>query len=93
VLTLCLIAPESPSGEASPVADPDFAAIDVYIQKEMRVAHIPGLALGIVHDDEVVHLESFGEADPSGRAVTLQTPFVLASASKSFTALAIMRLS
>jgi len=95
VLALCLIAPASAfaQGEASPAADPDFAAIDAYIQKEMREVHIPGLAYAIVHDDEVVHLESFGEADPSGRAVTPQTPFILASVSKSFTALAIMQLS
>ena len=53
---------------------------------------IPGLALGIVHNDEVVHLRGFGEADPAGRTVTPQTPFILASASKSFTALAIMQL-
>jgi CubicO group peptidase (beta-lactamase class C family) len=51
------------------------------------------LALGIVHGDKLVHLQSFGEADPSGRAVTPQTPFILASVSKSFTALAIMQLS
>jgi CubicO group peptidase (beta-lactamase class C family) len=95
VLALCLIAPASAfaQGEASPAADPDFAAIDAYIQKEMRELHIPGLAYGIVHDDKIVHLESFGEADRSGRAVTPQTPFILASVSKSFTALALMQLS
>src|SRR5215210_2429669 len=95
VLALCLIAPASAfaEGEASPAADPDFAAIDRYVEEEMREVHIPGLALGIVHDDKVVHLESFGEAGPSGRAVTPQTPFILASSSKPFTALAIMQLS
>jgi CubicO group peptidase (beta-lactamase class C family) len=93
VLALCLIAPASAFAEDSPTADPDFAAIDAYLQKEMGELHIPGLAYGIVHDDKIVHLESFGEADPSGRAVTPQTPFILASVSKSFTALAIMQLS
>lgn len=93
VLALCLIAPASAFAEESPTAEPDLAAIDAYIQEEMREAHIPGLALGIVHDDEVVHIESFGVAGPSGRAVTPRTPFILASASKSFTALAIMQLS
>jgi CubicO group peptidase (beta-lactamase class C family) len=93
LVAACLIAPASAFGEASPAADPDFAAIDAYIQEEMRDVHIPGLALGVVHGDEVVHLKSFGEADPSGRAVTPQTPFILASSSKSFTALAIIQLS
>ena len=95
VLALCLIAPASAfaQGETSPATEPDFAAIDAYLQKEMGELHIPGLAYGIVHDDKIVHLESFGEADPSGRAVTPQTPFILASVSKSFTALAVMQLS
>src|SRR5918997_4333645 len=77
---------------ASGNPDPGLAGIDAYIEKEMREVRIPGLALGIVHNDEVVHLRGFGEADPAGRAVTAQTPFILASASKSFTALAVIQL-
>jgi CubicO group peptidase (beta-lactamase class C family) len=71
---------------------PDFAAIDRYIKKEMEETRLPGVALGIVKGDEVVHLKGFGEADPSGREVTPQTPFLIASVTKSFTALAIMQL-
>src|SRR6266480_3482263 len=41
---------------------------------------------------QIVHLNGFGEADQSGRAVTAQTPFVIGSMTKSFTALAIMQL-
>src|SRR5215210_6581076 len=93
VLALCLISPVSAFAEEPRATDPDFATVDAYIQKEMSELHIPGLTYGIVHDDKVVHLGSFGEADPSGRAVTPQTPFILASVSKSFTALAIMQLS
>ena len=91
LVAACLVAPTS-SLPASASPDPDLASIDAYIEQEMRDVHIPGLALGIVHNDEVVHLRGFGEADPAGRAVTSQTPFILASASKSFTALAIMQL-
>jgi CubicO group peptidase (beta-lactamase class C family) len=88
----CLVAypPFSVTASASP--GPDLASIDAYLEKEMREVHIPGLALGIVRNDEVVHLRGFGQADPAGRPVTPQTPFILASASKSFTALAIMQL-
>ncbi|MGH3147544.1 MAG: serine hydrolase domain-containing protein, partial [Rubrobacter sp.] len=76
-----------PPGEAS-----DFAAIDEYVEKEMEATRLPGVALGIVRGDEIVHLEGFGEADPSGRPVTPKTPFIIGSTSKSFTALAIMQL-
>jgi CubicO group peptidase (beta-lactamase class C family) len=88
----CLVASPLILERASANPGPDFASIDAYIEKEMREVHIPGLALGILHHDEVVHLRGFGEADPAGRPVTSQTPFILASASKSFTALAIMQL-
>ena len=91
LLAACLVAPTS-SLPASASPDADLASIDAYVEKEMRDVRIPGLALGIVHNDEVVHLRGFGEAGPAGRAVTSQTPFILASASKSFTALAIMQL-
>jgi CubicO group peptidase (beta-lactamase class C family) len=71
--------------KASPTlqAEPDFAAIDAYI---------PGMALGIVWDGQIAHLQGFGVADSSGRAVTPQTPFYLGSVTKSFTALAVMQL-
>ena len=49
-----------------------------------------------MHGDQIVYLKGFGVADPlvgkTSGAVTPQTPFVLESLSKSFTALAIMQL-
>jgi CubicO group peptidase (beta-lactamase class C family) len=66
--------------------------IDAYIQSRMRADHIPGLALGVVRGDQVVYLKGYGVAGPDGRAVTPQTPFILGSTSKSFTALAVMQL-
>jgi CubicO group peptidase (beta-lactamase class C family) len=72
--------------------EPDIARIDAYISEQMQADHIPGVALGLVHNDQVVHVRGFGSADQSGRAVTPHTPFILASVSKSFTALAIMQL-
>ena len=70
----------------------DFAAIDAYVTEQMNNRGIPGMALGIVQDDQIVHLQGFGVADSSGRAVTPQTPFYIGSLTKSFTALAVMQL-
>ncbi len=78
-------APAAPAG-------PNFAAIDAYVEAQMRAQHIPGLALGITHGDQVIHLQGFGRADSSGRAVTSQTPFMIGSLTKPITALAIMQL-
>ncbi len=58
----------------------------------MGAQRIPGLSLGIVREGRTVHLQGFGEADGAGRDVTPQTPFIIGSLSKSFTALAIMQL-
>ncbi len=68
------------------------AAIDAYIENHMAEHQIPGLALAIVHNDEIVYTQGYGVAGPDGTPVTPQTPFLLCSLSKSFTALAIMQL-
>jgi CubicO group peptidase (beta-lactamase class C family) len=70
---------------------PDFDAIDAFIERQMQRHRIPGLALGITHDGEIVHLRGFGDAG-HGQEVTPQTPFFIGSVTKSFTALAVMQL-
>jgi CubicO group peptidase (beta-lactamase class C family) len=81
-----------PAHAFSQTYPPDFAGIDRYVTAQMQEAHIPGLALGIVHGDRIVHLRGFGVANPAGQPVKPQTPFILGSLSKSFTAVAIMQL-
>jgi CubicO group peptidase (beta-lactamase class C family) len=90
----CLICLSASTAFASPLSatDPDFAAIHAYVTARMKDLHIPGVAIGIVQGDQIVYLKGFGIADPSGRPVTPQTPFRLASVSKTMTALAIMQL-
>ena len=71
---------------------PDIAANDAYIENLMEENQIPGLALSIVHNDEIVYTQGYGVAGPDGMPITPQTPFIIGSASKSFTALAVMQL-
>jgi len=66
----------------------DTAAIDTYIENHMAEHQIPGLALSIVHNDEIVYSQGYGTGDSEGTPVTPGTPFILGSTSKSFTALA-----
>ncbi len=98
-LFICLFVLLALAGISPPVAaaasssnEPDIGKIDAYISAQMQADHIPGVALGLVHNDRAMHVRGFGSADQSGRAVTPQTPFILASVSKSFTALAVMQL-
>jgi CubicO group peptidase (beta-lactamase class C family) len=97
-LCLCVLAlswmalPTAAAHNTDTNAAPDFAQIDAYVNAQVQDARIPGLALGIIHGHQVAHLHGFGAADSTGRAVTPQTPFLLGSTTKSFTALAIMQL-
>ena len=92
LVILAALSPVSLSVTLAQSDTPDFAAIDAYVAGQVKDLNLPGLAMGIVHGDRIVHLQSFGIADPSGRPVTPQTPFMLASLTKSFTAVAIMQL-
>ncbi|HTE65792.1 MAG TPA: serine hydrolase domain-containing protein, partial [Candidatus Binatia bacterium] len=73
-------------------ADPKHAEIESFVRDEMAAQRIPGLALGIVEGDRADYMRGFGTADGSGTEVTPQTPFIIGSVSKSFTALAVMQL-
>ncbi|HEY5786808.1 MAG TPA: hypothetical protein VIT65_18735, partial [Microlunatus sp.] len=55
-VALCAVRTVPSYADPPPAAIPDFAAIDAYLAEEMRDVRIPGLALGIVHNDEIVHL-------------------------------------
>jgi CubicO group peptidase (beta-lactamase class C family) len=67
--------------------------IDDYVQAEMEHAGIPGLSLAVVERDRIIYLQGYGNADRNGRAVTPQTPFIIGSIGKTFTALAIQQLA
>jgi CubicO group peptidase (beta-lactamase class C family) len=90
-LGLGLLGMEIGPATAQDLDDEKITAIDALITGDMQELHIPGLALAIVHGDQIVYLKGYGVADPTGREVTPQTPFLLASLSKSFTALAVMQ--
>jgi len=70
----------------------DIAQLAAFVRQQVARHGIPGLALGIVDGEQIVHLQGYGKADQTGRAVTAQTPFLLASVSKPLTALAVMQL-
>jgi len=78
--------------------DPARAALSAattneYIQAEMKKRRIPGLALVVIKNGEVVKLQGYGLANLEHEApVTPDTVFELASVTKQFTATAIMRL-
>ena len=86
-------------GATSVAAAPaDFGAVDAYVAAQRAAQRIPGVALALVAPDGTIHLGGFGTTDTGDAAstsptmVTAQTPFIIGSTSKSFTALAVMQL-
>jgi CubicO group peptidase (beta-lactamase class C family) len=69
----------------------DVQKIDAFIKDTITQYRIPGLALAVVKDGQVIFTQGYGQAG-AGRPVTPQTQFYLGSVSKSFTALAVMQL-
>ena len=65
--------------------------IDRFITHQMTTQHIPGLALAITHENQVMYVKGYGKANTQ-QLVTPQTQFPIASLSKSFTAIAVLQL-
>ncbi|WP_342505075.1 serine hydrolase domain-containing protein [Sporosarcina sp. FSL K6-2383] len=70
----------------------DIAKIDEFMKNEIERLNIPGAALAIVKGNQVEYMRGYGVSNPEGAEMTSQTPIVLGSTTKSFTALAIMQL-
>ncbi|MRG92747.1 serine hydrolase domain-containing protein [Polyangium spumosum] len=70
-----------------------FPGIEKYVADEMTLRGLPGVAVGIVIDGELVFAKGFGLADVEAKTpVDRDSVFRIASMTKSFTALAILRL-
>lgn len=63
-----------------------YEEIDDILQQSVCDLHIPGMAVIIVDADEVLFSETYGNCD------SIDTPFIIGSVSKSFTALSVMQL-
>ena len=70
-----------------------LAAIDRTMENYRLDAHIPGMVWGIVQDGRLVHVKGAGVQDiDAKRPVTADTLFRIASMTKAFTALSILKL-
>jgi serine-type D-Ala-D-Ala carboxypeptidase/endopeptidase len=78
--------------DAATSADP-YQETDRIFQEFVLDAHIPGLAYGVVINGRLVHVGTFGIQDvESKRPVTADTLFRIASMTKAFTALTVLKL-
>jgi D-alanyl-D-alanine carboxypeptidase len=64
-----------------------------WLEGQMLSRHLPGVAIGVVADQDLVWAKGFGVADAAAkRPMTPHTKFRMASHSKLFTATAVMQL-
>lgn len=68
-----------------------LARVETFLSELRKELRLPGLAVSIVSAGRVCYSAGFGSAGDS-RPVTEETPFIIGSLSKSFTALAVMQL-
>lgn len=72
---------------------PSAEQVDAYIENGMVELDVPGAALALFENDEITHLKGFGRIDGKGGPVTPQTPFQIASMTKSFTSLVVLQMA
>jgi D-alanyl-D-alanine carboxypeptidase len=81
----------------SPARDPDVLGAErlfsAWLEGQILHRHLPGIAVGVVADQELVWAAGVGMADTAKHVpMTPQTKFRMASHSKLFTATAVMQL-
>jgi len=64
----------------------DYDSVSKVLEKDIKENHIPGMAVIVVNSDEVIFSKTYGNCE------NIDTPFIIGSMSKSFTALSIMKL-
>lgn len=83
------VAPAVPSASF----DQLLPALDAHFRRFQQEQHVPGLVWGIVRDGRLIHVGAAGVQDlEARRPVTADSLFRIASMSKAFTALAILKL-
>lgn len=88
------MSPEAGPRELRPVPNPLFDGVKEMILKEIGDGTIPSASVAVARDGEIIWLESFGLANiEDGVEATPETPYPLASITKTMTAMGIMLLA
>ena len=97
VLLLVLLIPSSGCAQsADPTQDPRFEqAVDLFeawLDAKMDYEKIPGMSLGLVHDQDLVWAKGYGYAHPDAEVpATPSTMYSICSISKLFTSIGVMQ--
>lgn len=94
---LMLVAAPLPATAGGLTGEPAVAAafdlLDLWIEEQRAYREVPGLAAGVVYDQELIWAQGYGFSDPaSERPATPATVYRIGSITKLFTATAVMQL-
>lgn len=96
LVTALLLVPSALAGDAQARPGPTtatsgvFDGFDKYVESLLERWEVPGLAVCVIKDGEVIYMNGFGRRDlETGLAVTPETLFAIGSVSKPFTALSV----
>lgn len=82
-----------PSLAADPRVADAITAWKEWVEYQAAVDRVPGLSLGVVHDQEILDADAFGVANPETAAPALpETLYSICSISKLFTSIAVLQL-
>lgn len=93
LLLLTIVAVTVPARIASATTTPSRDEVDAYVEDTLAELPIAGMAVAVIQAGEVIHLAGYGTADRAGAPVTVDTPFPVASVTKSLTSLAARQLA
>lgn len=92
-LLLVLLVPIPLLAQHPDQQSPDFSALRQEIQLNTDKGDVPGVAIGVAKNGQILWEEGFGWADVENQMhATENTPFSMASVTKSITATAVMQL-
>jgi CubicO group peptidase (beta-lactamase class C family) len=70
-----------------------LSGLDAFIEAEMQKWHVPGMAVAVMHDGEVIHQKGYGTRDlDNPQPVTRETLFAIGSCTKAFTTMGLALL-
>ncbi|MEX0297548.1 MAG: serine hydrolase [Kordiimonas sp.] len=93
MIAAMFLAPASFAFETNSNKTLSTTEIDQLVEKAMKAFHVPGVAVGIIKDGEVVHAKGYGVRHVGSEApINEKTLFSIGSISKSFTVVALVLL-
>jgi CubicO group peptidase (beta-lactamase class C family) len=97
ILATLLVAPTAGAAEGKIAESPAFTGaislLDIWIDEQLAYNSIPGLAIAVVYDQDMIWSAGYGFSDLETKdPITPSTLFRIGSVSKIFTATAIMQL-